>query len=358
MNSLPAPRRLPDTRGPVRVTWSAFATLLVLVFARGLVSPAAAETAFRFPTENEAMLQPGNEAKFFAPTAGRTWTAGQFGCVRSDGTQMHEGVDILALKHDRRGEPLDEVHAAAAGEVAYINRKSGLSNYGNYVVLRHTIDGLEVYTLYAHLREARRDLQPGQKVHAGETIGALGRTTNTRSSITKDRAHVHFEIDLLVNERFPAWLHKHEPEARDDHGAWNGRNLLGLDPAEVFRQQQRQGTAFNLLEHVRNQEEMCKVLVADTSFPWLKRYPRLIRKNAVAEKEGIVAYEVSLNYNGLPFRLTPRARSEIKGSVSTRILSVAETEYRQHGCRKLIFPRGQSWILTARGQELISLLTH
>lgn len=332
--------------------------LCLLILGTGLLPSAWAEPVFQLPTENKTLLDAGQEGRFFAPTAGRTWEAGQFGCVRSDGLQMHEGIDILALKHDRRGEPLDEVHAAAAGEVAYINRKSGLSNYGNYLVLRHHLDGLEVYTLYAHLREARRDLQVGQKVQAGEVIGGLGRTTNTRSPITKDRAHVHFEINLLINERFPAWLHQHEPGVRDDHGAWNGRNLLGLDPAEVFRQQQRQGAAFSLLEHVRTQEELCKVLVADTHFPWLKRYPRLIRKNPVAEKEGIVAYEVSLNFNGLPYRLTPRARSEIKGNVSTRILSVAEPEFRRHGCRKLIFPRGQSWVLTARGQELIELLTY
>ncbi len=326
----------------------------------GLVStcvPGLAQV-FRLPTDNDALLASGGSARFFAPTAGRTWEAGQFGCVRSEGWQMHEGIDILVTRRDRRGEPLDEVRAAAGGEVAYISRKSGLSNYGIYVVLRHRTEGLEVFTLYAHLREVRADLSSGSRVRSGERLGTMGRTTNTRSPITRDRAHLHFEIDLLVNDRFSTWLKAREPQARNDHGVWNGRNLLGLDPAEVYRAQQRLGSRFSLLTHVRNQAEMCKVLVADTSFPWLRRYPMLIRRNAVAEREGIVAYEVSLNYNGLPFALLPRARSEIKGTVSTRLISVNEAEYQRHPCRKLVFRKGQAWVLTAAGNELISLLTH
>lgn len=337
-----------------------FRSLAVLPAASLLLAgpPLLGGPAFELPTENRALFESGGEARFFAPTPGRTWAAGQFGCVRSDGWQMHEGIDILATRRDRRGEPLDPVRAAADGEVAYVSRKAALSNYGVYAILRHRIDGLEVFTLYAHLREVRAELAPGRRVRAGETIGILGRTANTASAIGKDRAHLHFEVDLLVNDQFPEWLRARDPKARNDHGPWNGRNLLGLDPAELFRAQREKGEAFSLLAHLRGQREMCRVLVADIRFPWLRRYPMLIRRNATAEREGIVAYEVSLNYNGLPFRLIPRSRGEIKGPLATRLLEVNEEEYRRHPCRKLVFKRGQSWILTARGQELISLLKH
>lgn len=322
-------------------------------------TPAQAQR-FQLPTDNQGLLEgtDAGSARFFAPTPGRTWTAGQFGCVRSDNWQMHEGIDILATQHDRRGEPLDEIRASAPGEVAYVNRRPALSNYGIYAILRHRIDGLEVFTLYAHLREVRSDLKAGDTVRAGERIGIMGRTANTASAITKDRAHVHFEIDLLINEKFSAWLAKTDPGARDDHGPWNGRNLLGLDPADILRQQQAHGSRFSLLDYVRNRKTMCRVLVADTSFPWLRRYPMLIRRNAKAEKEGIVAYEVALDFNGLPFQLTPRSRSEVTGPIATRLLDVEADEYQRHPCRKLVFRKGQRWVLTARGQALLSLLTH
>jgi len=50
--------------------------------------------------------------------------------------------------------------------------------------------------------------------------------------------------------------------------------------------------------------------VRDTNFPWLKRYAQFIRPNPKAEKEGVAGYEIALNFNGLPFELTPRAASE------------------------------------------------
>ena len=51
-----------------------------------------AQQPFQFPTANHALYEIGDELKFFAPTApDKPWTTGSFGCVRSDGRQMHEG---------------------------------------------------------------------------------------------------------------------------------------------------------------------------------------------------------------------------------------------------------------------------
>ncbi len=126
----------------------------------------------------------------------------------------------------------------------------------------------------------------------------------------------------------------------------------------MFQLQQTKGERFSLLDHLRSQREMCRILVPRTSFPWLKRYPSLIRRNPIAERDGIAAYEASLNYNGVPFRLVPRSRGEVKGPMTTRLLDVDESEFAHHRCRKLIFKRGQTWTLTARGLELIQLLIH
>src|SRR6187401_3107224 len=166
---------------------------------------------FQLPTANHALFEPNGEEKFFVPTVGKTWTSGCFGCVRSDGWQMHEGLDIRCLKRDKRGEPIDPVMATADGKVAYINTKPSLSNYGNYIVLRHTVDGIEIYSTYAHLREIQPGLKIGDSVKEGETIATMGRTSNTGEGISKERAHVHFELGLFINEKFPAWYKKTFP---------------------------------------------------------------------------------------------------------------------------------------------------
>ncbi|HUL51450.1 MAG TPA: M23 family metallopeptidase [Candidatus Nitrosotalea sp.] len=320
--------------------------------------PAVKAQPFHLPTANQALFEPGGEEKYFVGTVGKPWQSGTFGCVRSEGWQMHEGLDIRCLTRDSRGEPADAVLATADGTVVYFNKKPSLSNYGNYLIVRHLIDGLEIYSPYAHLKSVRADLRIGQTVKAGETIALMGRTTNTREGISRDRAHVHFELNLLVNDRFPAWYRQTFPDQRNDHGEWNGQNLLGIDPRLVLLEERKQGTNFSLTRFVRDQTELCRVLIRKSDFQWLKRYPLLIDHQPAAGKDAIAGYEVSLNYNGVAFRLVPRTASEIKTTNPFQILHVNESEYQKNPCRRLVVLRRKHWELGREGIHLLELLTY
>src|SRR5258708_11962834 len=118
----------------------------LLVMAGVAASFSARSETFLLPTANRALFEKGGEERFFVGTVGKTWTSGTFGCVRSEGWQIHEGLDIRCLQRDKRGEPTDPVMATADGTVAYINTRPSLSNYGNYIVLRHQIEGMEIYS--------------------------------------------------------------------------------------------------------------------------------------------------------------------------------------------------------------------
>ncbi|WP_244404819.1 M23 family metallopeptidase [Saccharococcus caldoxylosilyticus] len=75
------------------------------------------------------------------------------------------------------------VVAAASGTVS----KSYYSDsYGNVVFIRHTINGTQYETVYAHLRS--RAVSEGQTVSQGQFIGYMG---NTGESFGQ---HLHFEI--------------------------------------------------------------------------------------------------------------------------------------------------------------------
>lgn len=314
---------------------------------------------FELPTANRAIFDAdGGGDRFFVPTVGKTWKSGCFGCVRTEGWQLHEGLDIRSIQRDKKNEPTDPVTATTAGNVVYVNRKPSLSNYGNYIILRHVVDGLEVYSTYSHLREVRADLKPGVAVKSGETIGVMGRTANTREGISKERAHVHFELNLFVNEKFPTWYKKNFPKQRNDHAQWNGQNLLGIDPRAVFLEQQEQGAKFNFVRVIQNQPELCRILVRETNFPWLTRYAPLIKQNPVAAKEGIAGYELVLNFTGIPMELIPRAASEIKGKAKVQLLSVNEAEQQKNPCRKLVTKRSGKWALATAGENLMELLTY
>ena len=334
------------------------AVQLIAAISLFFCAGALAQQPFQFPSANHALFEPGNELEFFAPTMpDKPWTTGSFGCVRTDGRQMHEGIDIRCLQRDKRGEPTDPVTATADGTVIYFNTKPSLSNYGNYIVLRHVVEGIEIYSLYAHLREIRPGLKIGQPVKTGETIATMGRTSST-ASISKERAHVHFELNVLINDNFASWYKKTSPNQRNDHGEWNGQNLNGLDPREILFQEHAQGEKFSLLNFIRSQTELCRVLVRATNFPYLKRYPMLVLQNPRAEKEGVAGYEIVLNLNGVAFALMPRAASEIKSPAKFQLLSVNEAEEKANPCRHLVVQRNGHWQLANESLRELELLTY
>jgi murein DD-endopeptidase MepM/ murein hydrolase activator NlpD len=88
---------------------------------------------------------------------------------------FHTGVDISALS----GTP---VRAAADGIVMYAQMENG---YGRLIKINHG-NGIETY--YAHL--SRFYVQPGQEVHRGEMIGAVG----TSGRVTAP--HLHYEVRI------------------------------------------------------------------------------------------------------------------------------------------------------------------
>ena len=331
---------------------------VLLTIALGQAA-AALSQPFHLPTPNEAIFEAGKEAGYFTPTIGRTWPSGTFGCVRSEGWQMHEGIDIKCTQRDARGEPIDPVSAAADGTIAYINAKAGLSNYGNYIVMQHQVDGLTVYTLYAHLRAIASGLSIGQARKSGEIIATMGRTSNTRQGISRERAHLHFEICLLANPNFSAWYKKNLADQRDDHGRWNGQNLIGIDPWKLFlgqHEDKAKRQPFSLRQFIRSQPVLCRVLVKSTNFQWAKRHPNLV--DSLKPPKAIAGYEISLDPNGVPIRSTPRGASAFSGGEPFKLLHVDPDIYKQFPCRKLVFKKGQQWVLTAKGISHLKLLAY
>jgi murein DD-endopeptidase MepM/ murein hydrolase activator NlpD len=163
------------------------------------------------------------------------WESGAFGGVRSGGIQFHEGIDIRPVSRNRQGEPTDSVFAAMAGVVRHVSSKAGNSSYGRYIVLEHPDISPGVYTLYAHLASIGREVRVGAKVELGQTIGVMGHSSGGYM-IPRDRAHLHFEIGLMLTRNFQSWYDSKKFGSRNDHSLWNGMNLIGIDPLDFFEQ--------------------------------------------------------------------------------------------------------------------------
>lgn len=111
------------------------------------------------------------------------------------GPGFHTGVDFAA--------PLDSpIYAVADGVVDYVGpSKDGRSSM--IIVLRHTINGQDVYTWYNHMYARGLYVEEGQTVTAGQVIAGVG--NNGRST----GPHLHFEVhtddDLTTTDPL-AWL--------------------------------------------------------------------------------------------------------------------------------------------------------
>jgi hypothetical protein len=314
------------------------------------------------PTENDTLFR-SRPAEFymfvdrnFEGQTTRPWEGGQYGFVRSprrEGgrivfTRFHEGIDIRPLRRDPAGVPLDPVRAAAAGRVVHVSSEAGASNYGRYVVLEHRQNGSPYYTLYAHLGTI--SAQVGQTLAQGEPLGIMG---YTGQGLNRERAHLHFEVCLLVNPNFPAWFTQYFPGMPDHHGAFNGLNLLGLDPAgllEAVRQQPDLSVADFLNTTAR---PLFRVVINDSPhFALPQLYPWML--GATPPPRRPPAWAVTFSDNFIPLRIEPRSQRVSEPRVEW--LGSGEVAL-AHQSRGLVTGSPTQPRLTDSGQRFAHLLT-
>lgn len=100
---------------------------------------------------------------------------------------LHIGVDLCAPA----GTP---VHAFADGQVFLFGCYPDEFDYGNVIVLKHSIDGAAVWSLYGHLSaRSIADKVQGTAVKAGEVIGWMGEKRENGNWFP----HTHFQLSLL-----------------------------------------------------------------------------------------------------------------------------------------------------------------
>lgn len=116
---------------------------------------------------------------------------GAYGFPRT-ATHTHQGIDLAAPE----GTPVRAVADGYVSRVVDTPGTRGFRGYGRAIVLRHTINGDRRWTLYAHLSAIDPRTIERERVTAGQVIGYVGRTCDTRED--RDHkckgAHLHFEV--------------------------------------------------------------------------------------------------------------------------------------------------------------------
>lgn len=263
-----------------------------------------------WPTPNTAYIEGKPHDAYVQPTVSGEVTSGLFGCVRSNGTQFHEGLDLKPVSRDKRGEATDEIYATMAGVVRHVNAKAGASSYGRYVVIEHTELKPAVLTLYAHLASVASGLKEGDSVARGQVIATMGRSAGGYT-IPKDRAHLHYEVGLMLTRRFQSWYDWRKFGSPNEQGLYNGMNMMGVDALDFFNQF-RARRVNNFAEYFAQMTAVARVRIATSQTPdFVQRYPELL--TAEIPPGGVAGWELKVNETGLPFSWTPLAATDVIG---------------------------------------------
>ena len=328
------------------------------LFVIALASPLHA-ALFDWPTENRALLE-GRPQDFFMYVnrnfegeETKPWEGGSFGFVRGPQRQegdviyttLHEGIDIAPVRRDASGNPLDDIRASADGLVVHTSREAGASNYGRYVVIEHKIEGCRFYTLYAHLSEIT--CQPGQRVSQGDKIGRMG---FSGAGINRERAHLHFEIAVMLSENFETWHRQHFAGSPNKHGLYNGLNLVGIDPTTVLLESAK-NPAFRLGDHIRSREPFYKITVPDSAaLSLVRQHPWLVPDGEPASPS---AWTIAFTQYGFPVE----ARASIESTKEPKVTWVADTHQAYpHATRGILAGSPGAARLSDSGKRFIHLL--
>ncbi|MBL4575696.1 MAG: M23 family metallopeptidase, partial [Opitutaceae bacterium] len=287
-----------------------------------------------WPTPNEAHSEGRPFKEYIQPTVSGYVYSGLYGCVRSNGYQFHEGIDLKSIQRNKQGEATDRVMAINAGSIRYINRKAGNSNYGRYIVIEHSSTSLSSISLYAHLQSIDTSLIVGDKVGQGQFIGIMGRTANGHG-IPKKRAHLHLEIGFRLTDSFQDWYDRKGYQSKNKHGNFNGLNLVGIDFLDFYERLEAKEVE-GLIDYLKRQQTALSVIVKSKKKPdFLDRYSCFLSEPV---KEVLVAgWQIDFTWFGVPVKWTPLYANDVRLAEGQRdrIVFHDEALLKRYPCNRL-----------------------
>jgi len=196
-----------------------------------------------------------------------------------------------------------------------------------------------------------------QEVVRGETIGRVG---YTGVGINRRRAHVHLEINLLVNQSFQGWYDTYlSGYGRNHHGIYNGQNMLGLDVAALYLAL-AEDSLLTMPEFIARQEPFFEVTVPGGEmldllwrYPWLS--PDLENWSYLfgPVPELGASWVITFARSGLPLRI--EASDDPVESPEVHVLEPSSIPY-QYLTKGLVQGTGNEYRLSNSGRRFMNLI--
>jgi hypothetical protein len=162
--------------------------------------------------------------------------------------------------------------------------------------------------------------------------------------IPVDRSHLHFEIGVVMTRSFQAWYDRRRFGSRNEHGMWNGMNLMGIDPL-AFYNDWRAGRITRVQDFFDRMVTVVRVRIRTYRTPdFITRYPSLLTK---PPPPGLVAgWEVQFNWTGVPFAWTPLGVTDVAELKrdQPKVMEVDAAIERRERSKTLAVSRRGTWI--------------
>jgi hypothetical protein len=179
----------------------------------------------------------------------------------------------------------------------------------------------------------------------------MGNTSS--SAIPLSRAHLHFEVGLIMNERFGAWFRAQK--LKPDHGLFNGGNLLALSPLRFFGHLDTiSGVGFKgLLSEVPRAFTL--MIKGNRPLDYFRRYPGLW-EGSPFQGRGMV---MMCSENGAILSGRNATPDELQSTPSSKVtlLGVDAKALGRNGCRLVVEDRGR-WRLGEKGMRWLEILEY
>ncbi|GAA4962835.1 aminotransferase class III-fold pyridoxal phosphate-dependent enzyme [Algibacter aquimarinus] len=101
---------------------------------------------------------------------------------------VHLGIDFWLPEQT-------PIHALFDGEIVIVTNDFGYKEYGGLIILKHSVNSLEFFTLYGHLSvDSVTKVNVGKKIKKGERIAELGNCIENGNWAP----HLHFQVMLTL----------------------------------------------------------------------------------------------------------------------------------------------------------------
>ena len=124
------------------------------------------------------------------------FSIGKYDEVRPDMyvTPIFKGIRNIHVGIDINGPIGTPCMAFTDGIISHFGYNPEPGDYGNVIILKHNISGMDIWALYGHLSsEAIEGKSVGQKVGRGETIAWFGPENQNGGW----EPHLHFQLSLI-----------------------------------------------------------------------------------------------------------------------------------------------------------------